>query len=97
MTVRDHIYPIPDDGDLARMVGAATPHFALQIRDRVAALSAALPADHPRQPALKDHIARLEALAVGGESGSVGQAELPTRPPLALPGSPATGGGPHDG
>lgn len=85
MTVREHVYPLADDAELAQMVGAATPHFALQIRDRVAALAAALPADHPRQPALREHIARLEALAVGGESGVAGQAELPGRPPLALP------------
>jgi hypothetical protein len=97
VTVREHIYPIPDDAELDQMVGAATPHFALQIRDRVAALAATLPPDHPRQEMLTAHIARLEALAVGGEAGSEGQAELPNRPSLALPGSPATGGGSHDG
>ncbi len=85
MTVREHTYPIPDEAALAQMVGAATPHFALQIRDRIAALSAQLPPMHPRQAGLRAHIAHLEALAVGGEAGREGQAELPARPPLELP------------
>ena len=85
VTIREHTYPIPDEAALAQMVGAATPHFALQIRDRVAALSEQLPPRHPRQPELRRHIARLEALAIGGEPGTEGQAELPARPPLELP------------
>ncbi len=85
MTVHEHTYPIPDEAGLAQMVGAATPHFALQIRDRVAAYAAELPAGHPREAELTRHIKHLEALAVGGEAGREGQAELPARPPLALP------------
>ena len=76
-----------------QMVGAATPHFALQIRDRVAALAYSLPQDHPRQAELTAHIARLEALALGGEAGQSGQAELPARPSLAIPASAVHGGG----
>ena len=76
-----------------QMVGAATPHFALQIRDRVAALAHSLPQDHPRQAELTAHIARLEALALGGEAGQSGQAELPARPSLAIPASAVHGGG----
>ena len=98
MTVLEHNYPIPDEQDLAQMVGAATPHFSLQIRDRVAAFAASLPADHPRQAELSAHIARLEALAYGGEAGSAGQAELPARPSLALDASGGLGeGAAHDG
>ncbi len=66
------------------MVGAATPHFALQIRERVVSFAATLPADDPRQAELATHIARLDQLALGGEGGRVGQAELPTRPSLRL-------------
>ena len=84
MSVREHIYPIPDDAELAQMVGAATPHFALQIRDRVAALRDTLPSDHPRRGELDRHVAHLEALALGGEAGAAGQAELPTRPSLTI-------------
>lgn len=86
MTVREHIYPVPDAAELAQMVGAATPHFALQIRDRVAQYQQSLPGDDPRQQELADHIARLERLAYGGEAGTEGQAELPTRPSLDLTG-----------
>jgi len=89
VTVREHTYPIPDEAGLAQMVGAATPHFALQIRDRVAAYAAALPGDHPRQAELTRHIQHLEALALGGEAGREGQAELPACPPLAIPSSDA--------
>lgn len=87
MTVREHTYPIPDESELAQMVGAATPHFALQIRDRVAVLARSLPQDHPWQAELTEHVARLESLAVGGEAGRDGQAELPARPSLAIPSS----------
>ena len=37
MTIMEHDYGIPSEDELARLVGAATPHFALQIRDRVVA------------------------------------------------------------
>ncbi len=97
VTVREHIYPVPGESELAQMVGAATPHFALQIRDRVLAYAASLPADHPRQASLTAHVARLESLATGGEPGRAGQAELPARPPLDLPSSGSAHGTAHDG
>lgn len=84
MTVREHIYPVPGAAELDQMIGAATPHFALQIRERVASYIAQLPADHPRQTELAAQLARLDALAVDGEGGRAGQAELPTRPSLDL-------------
>ena len=85
MSVREHTYQVPTEAELAQMVSAATPHFALQVRDRVASLAATLPPDHPRQAELIAHVVRLEALALGGEAGEEGQAELPARPSLALP------------
>lgn len=84
MTVREHIYPVPDAAELDRMIGAATPHFALQIRDRVAGYLAAMGDDDPRRAELEAQILRLEDLAVDGESGRPGQAELPPRPSLDL-------------
>ena len=84
VTILEHNYPLPDAAELAQMVGAATPHFALQIRDRVAALAQSLAQNHPRQAELTAHIARLEQLALGGEAGRDGQAELPARPSLAI-------------
>lgn len=87
MSAKEHTYPVPSGAELAQMVGAATPHFALQVRDRVVALARSLPADDPRQAELTAHIAHLEALAVGGEAGEAGQAELPPRPSLVIPSS----------
>ncbi len=84
MTVREHIYPIPDEAELDQMIGAATPHFALQIRDRIAAYLATVPEDHPRRIELEGQIARLDLLAYDGEAGRAGQAELPPRPSLDL-------------
>lgn len=83
MTVLDRVYDIPDDDELAQLVGAATPHFALQIRDRVAGYARSLPADHPRQAELTRQLQRLEALAVGGETGGVSVTDLPSRGSLA--------------
>lgn len=93
MTVAEHVYDVPNDDELARLIGAATPHFALQIRDRVAQLAAALPPDHPRQPALREHIARLERLAFQGETGLPGQLDLPPRPSIVPPGTPEPAAG----
>jgi len=86
MTVREHVYPVPSDAELDQMVGAATPHFALQIRDRVAKYRDQLADDDPRREALTAHIEHLEEIATGGEAGRAGQAELPPRPPLDLDG-----------
>ena len=88
MTVIEHVYDIPSDDELAQLVGAATPHFALQIRDRVAKLAAALPEDHPRRPALLAHIAHLEDLAFRGEAGAGAPQDLPPLPSLVVPAEP---------
>lgn len=79
MSVLAHVYDIPSEDELAMLVGAATPHFAMQIHGRVASYAAALPATHPRQAGLKRHLAHLEALATGGESGGT----RPNMPPRA--------------
>lgn len=84
MTVREHLYPIPSDAELQQMVGAATPHFALLIRERVGSYLAQLPDDDPRRAELTAHMDHLEGLASGGEAGHAGQAELPSRPSLVM-------------
>jgi hypothetical protein len=84
MTVREHLYPIPSDAELQQMVGAATPHFALQIRERVGSYLAQLTDDDPRRMTLIAQMDHLEALASGGETGHAGQAELPSRPSLVM-------------
>ena len=83
MTVLEHIYGIPSEDELAMLVGAAVPHFALQIRARVAEYAAALPADHPRQAGLTRQLARLDELADDGQEGS-GPVDLPPRASLTL-------------
>jgi hypothetical protein len=86
MTVTEHLYDIPSDEELAQLVGAAAPHFAEIIRERIAKLVAALPPDHPRQPFLREQLRRMDALANRGETAGQPELDLPPRPPLA--GSP---------
>lgn len=69
------------------LVGAAVPHFAPQIRGRVAEYADALPADHPRQPELARHLAALDALAADGQPGT-GPLDLPPRASLIPPDAP---------
>lgn len=86
MTILEHDYGIPSEDELARLVGAATPHFALQIRDRVVAYRDALPHGHARIAEMDAQIARLERLAVEGAGGPHDVADLPPRPSLELRG-----------
>jgi hypothetical protein len=53
--------------DVRQLMGASTPHFALQLRERIAALIAGLPADHPARVEGEREIARLERLGFSGE------------------------------
>ncbi len=82
MTILELDYGIPSEDELARLMGAATPHFALQIRDRVRAYADALPEEHPRRVMLAAQVTRLEALAVDGECGPAGDIDLPSLPSL---------------
>ncbi|HUR87068.1 MAG TPA: hypothetical protein VMY78_17190 [Solirubrobacteraceae bacterium] len=54
--------------DVRQLMGASTPHFALQLRNRIAKLIRTLPPDHPARVEGEREIARLTAL---GESGEV--------------------------
>ena len=53
--------------DVRQLMGASTPHFALQLRDRIRKLIAALPEDDPARRLGEQEIARLERLGVTGE------------------------------
>ena len=53
--------------DIRQLMGASTPHFALQLRNRIANLIADLPPDHPARVAGEREIARLERLGFAGE------------------------------
>jgi hypothetical protein len=53
--------------DVRQLMGASTPHFALQIRNRIARLIGSLPEDHPARIEGEREIARLQKLGVAGE------------------------------
>jgi hypothetical protein len=54
--------------DVRRLMGASTPHFALQLRNRIARLISDLPPDHPARLEGEREIARLELLGLEGET-----------------------------
>jgi hypothetical protein len=61
----------PTMADLRQLFGASTPHFALQLRNRIRRLIERLPADHPVRVEGEREIARLEDIALGGERRGV--------------------------
>jgi hypothetical protein len=61
--------------DLRQLMGASTPHFALQIRNRIRKLIANLPPGDEVRIAAEAEIARLERLAVAGEVRGEGYQE----------------------
>jgi len=58
--------------DVRQLMGSSTPHFALQIRTRIARLINGLPEDDPARRLGLQEIARLERLAVDGETRGEG-------------------------
>jgi hypothetical protein len=71
----------PTVEDIRELVGASTPHFALQIRNRIRALIEDLPEDHPARVEGEREIARLDRIAVEGEHRGPaieGERELPS-------------------
>ena len=58
----------PTVEDVRQLMGASTPHFALQIRNRIANMIAGLPADHPARIEGEREVARLTEIAYGGET-----------------------------
>jgi hypothetical protein len=70
--------------DVRQLMGASTPHFALQLRNRIARLIDGLPGDHPARVEGEREIARLERLGVTGEvRGHEGEEGLPPLPSLS--------------
>jgi hypothetical protein len=78
--------------DVRALMGASTPHFALQLRNRIAKLIAGLPADDPARIEGEREIARLQTLGFSGEDrgepGVEGLAPLPSLTP-GVTGAPA--------
>jgi hypothetical protein len=69
--------------DIRALVAAATPHFALQVRNRVKKLIRDLPADHPARAEGERAMATLERIAVTGEVRGEGEEPLPPLPSLS--------------
>jgi hypothetical protein len=61
--------------DVRRLMGASTPHFALQLRNRIARLIADLPPEDPARIEGELEIIRLQELGVSGETRGEGAGE----------------------
>ena len=68
--------------DVRQLMGASTPHFALQLRERIRRLIEGLPEGHPARVEGEREIARLDTIAYVGEvrglRAEVGLAPLPS-------------------
>lgn len=68
--------------DVRELMGASTPHFALQLRNRIVRLIAELPSEHPARIEGEREIVRLERLGftgeTRGEAGNEGELPLPS-------------------
>jgi hypothetical protein len=53
--------------DVRQLMGASTPHFALQLRERIRRLIKSLPEGHPARIEGEREIARLDRIAYVGE------------------------------
>lgn len=68
--------------DVRQLMGASTPHFSMQLRNRIAKLIAGLPAEDPARIEGEREIARLQRLGltgeVRGEGANEGERPLPS-------------------
>jgi hypothetical protein len=68
--------------DVRQLMGASTPHFALQLRNRIRTLIRDLPAGHPARLEGEREIVRLDQIAFSGEirghAAEEGLAPLPS-------------------
>ena len=81
----------PTVDDVRALMGASTPHFALQLRGRIRALIRPLAPEHPARILGEQEIARLDGIAFAGETRGH-EAEDGLRP---LPSLDLTGAEPH--
>ena len=92
----DRLAREPTVDDVRQLMGASTPHFALQLRNRIENLIHGLQPEHPARVEGEREIARLDRLAWGSERrGPIQEHEegLPSFPSEALAGD--DGGGAH--
>ena len=68
--------------DVRQLMGASTPHFALQLRERIRRLIRGLPPTDPARIEGEREIARLDQIAMAGEvrgvAGEPGLVPLPS-------------------
>jgi hypothetical protein len=64
----DRMVREPTVDDVRQLMGASTPHFALQLRNRIRNMIWNLPAEHPARVMGEQEIERLERIALGGET-----------------------------
>jgi hypothetical protein len=87
----DHAVTIDD---VRQLMGASTPHFALQLRERIRTLIRGLPADHPARLEGEREIDRLDELAFDGEvRGEPEAPEMPTLPSVSEESARSAGSG----
>lgn len=72
----------PTVEDVKQLMGASTPHFALQLRNRILALISGLPEGHEARVLGEREVARLNQLARDGEERSE-VLDLPKMPSLS--------------
>jgi hypothetical protein len=63
----DRLHREPTVEDVRQLMGASTPHFALQLRNRIRTLIAGLPEDHPARLEGEREISRLDKISLGSE------------------------------
>jgi len=67
--------------DVRALMGASTPHFALQLRNRIHKLIRDLAPDHPARIEGEREITRLDRIAVDGETRGIDPHDgMPTLP-----------------
>ncbi len=68
--------------DVRELIGPSTPHFALQLRERIAQLIDGLPEGHPARVEGEREIERLERVAysgqAAGEANDMGERPMPS-------------------
>jgi hypothetical protein len=67
--------------DVRELIGPSTPHFALQLRERIARLIDGLPEGHPARVEGEREIERLERVAHTGQAA--GEADRTGERPMA--------------
>jgi hypothetical protein len=69
----------PTTQDIDALIGASTPHFAYQIRERVERLMAPLPEDHPVRAYAEQRLAVLDRLGYANSRAEGGDPSAPLR------------------